>query len=111
MTPDTSINSDKDVDLDVRLHNSGKRAGREVVQLYAEPPHDDPSRPPRTLAGFANVAAEPGESVEARVTLRAQSFMCFDESAGAWVNPPGSYTIQVAHSSRYLRLKARVVVG
>ena len=111
MTPDTSINSGEDVELVVRLRNSGKRAGREVVQLYVEPPHDDPSRPPRTLAGFANVAAEPGESVEARVTLRARSFMCFDESAGAWVNPPGSYTIQVGRSSRDLRLKARVVVG
>jgi beta-glucosidase len=111
ITPsEVTIGAGDDVQVTVRLRNSGKRAGREVVQLYVEPPHDDPSRPPRTLAGFANVAAEPGESVEAHVTLRARSFMCFDESAGAWVTPPGPYTIRVGRSSRDLRLQARVVV-
>jgi beta-glucosidase len=99
-----------DVELVVRLRNSGSRAGREVVQVYLESPQDDPSRPLRTLAGFANVAAEPGESVEARVALRARSFACYDESAGDWVIPPGLYTIRVGRSSRDLRLDTKVVL-
>jgi beta-glucosidase len=99
-----------DVELVVRLRNSGKRAGREVVQVYLESPQDDPSRPLRTLAGFANVAAEPGESVEARVALRARSFACYDESAGDWIIPPGLYTIRVGRSSRDLRLDTKVVL-
>jgi len=111
ITPsDKTIAAGDSVELVVRLRNSGKRAGREVVQLYLEPPHDDPSRPLRTLAGFANVAAEPGESVEARVTLRARSFMCFDESRGDWVTPLGGYAVRAGRSSRDLRLETKVVL-
>ena len=105
-----TIAAGDDIELVVRLRNSGKRAGREVVQVYLEPEVGVPARPVRTLAGFAGIAAEPGESVEARVTLRARSFACYDESARDWVTPPGSYTIRVGRSSRDLRLEAKVVL-
>jgi beta-glucosidase len=110
MTPEITINAGDDVELVVRLRNSGKRAGREVVQLYIEPPHDDPSRPLRTLAGFAGVAAEPGASVEARVTLPARALARFDEARRDWVTPAGAYTVRAGRSSRDLRLQAKVVV-
>jgi beta-glucosidase len=108
--PEVTINSGDGVELVVRLRNSGKRAGREVVQLYIEPPHDDPSRPLRTLAAFAGVAAEPGESVEATLTLPARSLARFDEARRDWITPAGSYTMRAGRSSRDLRLQARVVV-
>ena len=108
--PEVAISPGDDVELVLRLRNSGKRAGREVMQLYVEPPHDDPSRPLRTLAGFASVAAEPGESVEATLTLGARSLSCFDEARRDWITPPGAYTVRAGRSSRDLRLQARVVV-
>ncbi|HET9781889.1 MAG TPA: glycoside hydrolase family 3 C-terminal domain-containing protein [Candidatus Dormibacteraeota bacterium] len=111
ITPPTStVEAGQDVDVVVRVCNSGARAGREVVQVYLEPARDDPSRPLRTLAGFATVAAEPGETVDARVTLRARSFACFDESLHDWVTARGAYTIRAGRSSRDLRLGSRVVV-
>jgi beta-glucosidase len=94
----------------VRLRNSGGRAGREVVQVYLEPPGSDLRRPLRTLAGFANVTAEPGETVEADVTLSSRTFACFDETLREWVAQPGTYTVRVGRSSRDLRLEAKVVV-
>jgi len=42
--------------------------------------------------------------------VRARAFACFDESARAWVTPPGTYTIRAGRSSRDLRLEARVVL-
>jgi beta-glucosidase len=111
ITPsEVTISSGDDVELTVTLRNVGKRAGREVVQLYIEPPHDDPSRPPRTLAEFASVAAEPGETVEASVVLPARSLACFDEARGDWITPVGKYTVRAGRSSRDLRLQAQVVV-
>ena len=99
-----------DVEVVVRLRNSGKRSGREVVQVYLQPEASDPSRPLRTLAGFASVRAEAGETVEAHVILSARAFACFDESLGDWVTPAGRYTLRVGRSSRDLRLDAEVVV-
>jgi len=110
MPSEKTIAAGDSVELVVRLRNTGKRAGREVVQLYLEPPHDDPSRPMRTLAGFANVAAEPGESIEARVKLPARSFASYDETRRDWVTPLGAYTVRAGRSSHDLQLQARVVV-
>jgi beta-glucosidase len=94
----------------VRVRNAGGRAGGEIVQVYLEPPVDDPQRPVRTLAGFARVTAEPGEAVLARVGLGARSFACFDMTGGEWVTRPGTYTVRAGRSSRDLRLEARVEV-
>jgi len=95
-------------EVSVRVRNSGRRAGGEVVQVYVEPPVDDPARPVRILAGFARVTAEPGESVDVTIRLPARSFACFDEAAREWVTPPGAYTVRAGRSSRDLRLVSHV---
>ena len=56
------------------------------------------------------MAAEPGETVEARVVLPARSLACFDEARGDWITPVGKYTVRAGRSSRDLRLQAQVVV-
>ncbi|HEV2033236.1 MAG TPA: glycoside hydrolase family 3 C-terminal domain-containing protein [Candidatus Dormibacteraeota bacterium] len=105
-----SVVAGQDLDLVVTVRNSGRRAGREVVQVYLEGPDDDPSRPLRTLAAFATVSGEPGEQVEARLTVPARLFARFDERHREWVWPPGRYTLHVGRSSRALRLSAHVAL-
>ena len=94
----------------VRVRNSGARAGREVVQVYVEGPDDDPVRPLRWLAGFATVSAEPGQPVDAAITLDSRAFMRFDERSGSWAVHPGTYGIRAGRSSRDLRLRQQVVM-
>jgi beta-glucosidase len=106
-----AIRPGDELEVTVRLRNAGARSGREVVEVYLEAPADDPARPLRTLAGFARVTAEPGETVEAMVKLRARAFACFDETAQTWVTPLGTYTVRVGRSSRDLRLQTTVLVG
>jgi beta-glucosidase len=100
----------EDVVLVARVRNSGTRSGREVVQAYLEGPEDDPARPLRALAAFASVAAEPGQTVDVRLTVPARAFSRFDEEKRAWVTHPGAYTLHMGRSSRDLRLKAQVDV-
>jgi beta-glucosidase len=105
-----SLAPGEDLPVTVRVRNSGRRAGREVVQVYVEGPDDDPSRPLRVLAGFAGIGAAPGEEAEARLTLPARSFGRFDEGLSRWVSHPGTYTVHAGRSSRDLRLSAQVVL-
>ena len=106
-----AVAAGEDVELVARIRNSGTRAGREVVQVYVEGlDADDPSRPVRSLAAFASVAAEPGESVTARLTVPARAFARFDEGVRDWRARPGAYTLHVGRSSRDLRLKTHVGV-
>ena len=105
-----SITAGQDLSLSVTVRNSGRRAGREVVQVYLEGPDDDPSRPIRVLAAFTTLEARPGEQVEARLTVPARSFARFDARQREWVSHPGTYSLRVGRSSRDLRLNTRVVL-
>jgi beta-glucosidase len=100
----SSVRAGEDLVVEVTVRNGGARAGHEVVQAYLESPDDDPSRPLRALAAFTPVTAEPGRTVEARLTIPARAFARFDEAAHRWHWPPGGYTVCIGRSSRDLRL-------
>jgi beta-glucosidase len=104
------ISGGEDLTCAVTVRNSGKRAGREVVQVYLEAPDDDPRRPVRILSGFSTVDAAPGETAVVRVSLPGRSFARFDEVTRSWSWRPGSYTLRAGRSSRDLRLSSQVVM-
>jgi beta-glucosidase len=101
----------------VTLSNTGARSGREVVQIYAGPTGEDPfgagpggvavERPSRWLAGFANVAAHPGETVTVRVPLPPRTFQIWDDG---WHTVPGRYEITAAHALDEPRLVAELTI-
>jgi len=105
-----SITAGEDLTCTVTVRNSGKRAGREVVQVYLEAPDDDPRRPVRILAGFGAVEAAAGAAAEVRLTVPGRSLARFDEATHAWSWRPGTYTLRAGRSSRDLRLSKEVVV-
>ena len=110
LEPAATTTSGGDVEVTVTVRNSGTRAGREVVQVYLEPPDDDPAQPLRCLAAFASVAAEAGERVDAKLTLAARAFTRYEEARRAWVPHPGMYALRAGRSSRDLRLSCQVVL-
>ena len=58
----------------VVVRDTGRRAGREVVQAHVEPHSLEWGRPLRTLAAFAAVTAKPGRATEARLAIPARAF-------------------------------------
>ena len=102
---------DDGVTVAVTLTNTGRRRGREVVQVYVEPPAGTPvgERPVRWLGGFAVVDADPGTTTTVQVRLHPYALRTWDTGAG-WATPPGTYPIRVGRSSRDLRLTTEVVI-
>ncbi|MFF3345430.1 beta-glucosidase [Streptomyces sp. NPDC002779] len=94
----------------IRVRNTGARAGREVVQLYLAPGERDAERPARVLAGFAQVTAEPGETVEAVVEIPRRAFEIWDEKTTSWSCVKGSYEIQAGRSITDRRLTGTINV-
>lgn len=88
-------------EVTVRVRNSGPRAGREVVQLYASPAAPSADRPARWLAGFASISAEPGQSVTVTVELPERVFQVWDSG---WRTVRGEYVIEACHSLTDRRL-------
>lgn len=105
-----SISAGQDLDLVVKVRNSGQRAGREVVQLYVQGPDGDAGRPIRVLGAFSSVEAAPGKRVDVHLTIPGRSFAQFDEGLGSWVWQPGAYALRAGRSSHDLRLSAQVVM-
>jgi beta-glucosidase len=82
----------------VTVRNSGTRAGREVVQVYASRADSQVQRPPRWLVGSAAVEVAPGEVVQAVITLGDHGFRNWDSSAHAWTTEPGTYQLHAGRS-------------
>ena len=74
----------------VRVHNTGSRRGKQVVQVYAARPGSAVRRPVRWLAGFTVVHANPGEIVEVPVVVSPRQLRHWDADAHAWAVEPGA---------------------
>ncbi|MFI7053913.1 beta-glucosidase [Streptosporangium canum] len=92
----------------VAVTNTGRRAGREVVQFYLTAVDRDPGRPARRLAAFDVVDAGPGQTVVTTVHLPERAFQIWTEEG--WRTASGDYTVEAGRSVADRRLAATVTV-
>lgn len=90
--------------------NTGPCAGSEAVQLYIAPQSPVLFKAPRTLQGFCKVRLAPGESARVRFTLDRSAFAHYSPTRRAWQVEPGAYRVELAASSRDIRLAAGLQV-
>jgi beta-glucosidase len=100
-----------DVRIRVVVRNTGSRPGREIVQAYVAGPAAGAGRPVRVLGAFGTAVAAPGERADVVLTVPARILAVWDQAAGGWAWPPGTFTIEVGRSSRDLRLGIDVGLG
>ncbi|GAA1391714.1 glycoside hydrolase family 3 C-terminal domain-containing protein [Luteococcus peritonei] len=94
--------------VEVSVTNTGERAGREVVQVYAAKLVSEVVRVPRELVGFEVVELEPGASQRVRVTVGQDELAFWSVLDQVWAVEPGEYRFEVGASSRDLRGNATV---
>ncbi len=75
--------------------NTGDRAGKHVVQVYASRESSAVDRPVRWLVGFAPVRLDAGESTEVSIEVPARAFAHWD---GALAHESGTFTLHVGAS-------------
>lgn len=98
--PDNGIYT---ITVDVR--NTGKFAGKEVVQLYVSAPDNaNMNKPEKELKAFAKTRElEPGETVTVTMKVNAADLASYDEAASSWVVDDGSYKFLIGASSRDIK--------
>ena len=97
----------KDTDtltVSVDITNTGKRAGKEIVQLYVADRTGSADRPVRELKNFAKVSLEQGETKTVRMELNKRSFAWYNVKLHDWYAASGTYEIQIGKSSREIVL-------
>jgi len=90
--------SDKEVNVSVTLKNTGKFAGKEVVQLYIKDHYASVTRPVRELKGFELVSLKPNESKNITFTL-SEKELGFYNNEGEFIVEPGDFSIFVGGDS------------
>lgn len=98
----------KENTVTVKIKNTGKTAGAEVVQLYVAPPQDGVFRPQKELKGFSRVELAPGESRMVQMTLTDRSFAIWQDG---WKIPSGEYQIMIGSSSRDIHLTGSISIS
>ena len=94
--------------IEVAVRNTGARIGKEVVQVYVEPPQGRRPRAPRELKAFGKVELQPGERRVVRMELPVSRLASYDPALSAWSVEPGAYRILAGASSRDIRLCTEV---
>jgi beta-glucosidase len=88
----------------VDVTNTGKVAGKEVVQLYVRDVDATVARPEKELKAFAKVELAPKQTKTVTFTLDREAFWYFDVRHNEWSTEPGEFEILLGSSSRDIRL-------
>jgi len=87
--------------------NTGKVAGRQVVQLYISAPADKLQKPQEELKGFyKTVNLRPGQKQVVTFEITAADLASFDTNSTSWVANAGKYEVKIGASSTDIKQTA-----
>ena len=98
-----SVKAGADLKVSIDVTNSGKVAGKEVVQLYIGDEEAYLDRPVKELKGFKKVHLEPGETKTVEFVIEPDMLKFFDDAKHEWVLEKGKFTAYVGSSSKDIR--------
>ncbi|MVN22809.1 glycoside hydrolase family 3 C-terminal domain-containing protein [Mucilaginibacter arboris] len=88
----------------VNIKNTGKIAGKEVVQIYVSAPTKTIEKPMQELKTFGKTRLlQPGESQTLTFTLHAADLASYHTDSSEWITDAGKYVLKAGVSSRDIK--------
>ncbi|MBN1185196.1 MAG: beta-glucosidase BglX [Bacteroidales bacterium] len=91
--------NDKILKASIKVHNAGKTAGEETVQLYLADPVASVTRPVKELKQFQKVFLQPGESKEVVFNLTVNDLMFYNNKLN-WDWEAGGFIVFIGGDSQ-----------
>lgn len=109
--PTARILANGNLEVGVRVTNTGKVAGREIVQVYTGFAGSSVvERAPRELRKFVSVLLDAGESRQVQVEIARNDLAYWDVRVDGWIVEGGTYRVEVGASSRDIRGSVEVSI-
>ncbi|PSR08973.1 MAG: glycosyl hydrolase [Candidatus Arcticimaribacter sp.] len=100
-----AVTLEKDsIQISLQIQNTGKRIGKEVVQVYVSKSNSTIDRSPQELKAFTKSSAlEPNATEELQINIAVSDIRYWDEAKNDWALEKGLYTVKLGSSSRDIR--------
>jgi beta-glucosidase len=96
----------------VTITNTGKVAGKEVVQLYLSAPHVKMDKPALELKAFGKThLLKPGEAQTLTFFINSRALASYDTANEQWIAEKGIYTVSIGASSKNIKQIAKFTLG
>ncbi len=102
------FNENDKLHVSLKIKNTGKIEGKEIVQLYIQDVESSLPRPLKELKGFQKVNLKPGESKNIQLKLTIKDFSFWNPETKNWSAEKGLFVLQAGSSSKDIRLKKEV---
>ena len=99
-----SVTEGENVDIFLKIRNSGSVTGDEVVQLYIRDEFASTPRPVKELKGYVRLTLRPGEARKVTFHLPINQLAFYDEDLNL-ILEPGKMDVMVGSSSDDIRLR------
>jgi beta-glucosidase len=110
-TSSSHMAKDGQMNITVSVHNTGKRDGQEVVQLYVAHMGSKVERPIKELKGFQRVTLKAGETKILLFPLKAKDLAYWDEQKKQWVVEDEKVNLMVGGSSADVKAQQTISLG
>ena len=92
----------------VDVKNTGKKAGRNVVELFVAAPNSKKlNKPEKELRNYAKTSLlQPGQTETVTMLVKVEDLASFNEKASAWKTDAGRYNFLICSSANDVEAKA-----
>ena len=100
------------ITVKVDVKNTGKKAGRNVVELFVAAPNSKKlNKPEKELRNYAKTRLlKPGQTQSITMTVKTEDLASFNEKASAWKTDAGIYTFMICSSANDIEAQATAKV-
>ncbi len=103
------LNGTDTLRLSIKVQNSGRVAGKEVIQLYIHDKISSVTTPVKVLKGFTKIEIKPGDKETVSFELPCKELGLWNKDMNYMVEP-GEFEIMVGSSSEDIYLRDSVIV-
>ncbi|OXA90375.1 beta-glucosidase [Flavobacterium hercynium] len=105
-----TITNTETLQVSLSVKNTGKNAGKEIVQLYIRDEKSALPRPIKELKGFEKIHLNAGEEKTVHFTIDKTALSYYDDAKKEWIAEPGKFDVLIGASATDIRATASFIL-